>query len=116
MKPRFQADNDLREAIRIGVLLREPSIDFESGQGAGLDGVPDPEVLRMAAEAGRILVSHDENTMPSHFYSFLAAGNQSPGVIIVPQRLPTGVVIEKLLMIWIASDAEEWSDNLNWLP
>ena len=44
MKPRFQADNDLRKAIRIGVRLREPAIDFESAQRAGLDGVPDPEV------------------------------------------------------------------------
>ena len=34
MKPRFQADNDLRSAIRTGVLRREPAIDFQSACAA----------------------------------------------------------------------------------
>jgi len=29
VKPRFQADNDLRSSIRTGVLRHEPSIDFQ---------------------------------------------------------------------------------------
>ena len=116
MSPRFQADNDLRKAIRLGLLLKEPSIDFESALREGLDGVPDPEVLRIAADAGRILVSHDTNTMPRHFRAYLAIGKPSPGVIIVPQNLSTGTVIERLLLVWIASDAEEWRNRLTWLP
>ena len=53
-------------------------------QRARLDGVPDGEVLRLAAEQGRILVSHDENSMPGHFREFVAAGNESPGVLLAP--------------------------------
>ena len=54
MKPRFQADNDLRNSIRTGVLRNEPSIDFQSALAARLDGVPDPEVLRLAMVQGRM--------------------------------------------------------------
>ena len=116
MKPRFQADNDLRSSIRAGVLRREHSIDFQSALSALLDFLPDPEVLSLASLQGRILVSHDENTMPGHFSRFLEIGNRSLGVLIVPQGAPVGPVIESILTIWLASDAEEWEDRIAWLP
>jgi hypothetical protein len=81
-----------------------------------LDGVHDTEVLRLAANQGRILVSHDENSMPAHFGDFLAARNHSPGLLIVPQEAATGPVIESILLLWIASEAEEWIDRIAWLP
>jgi hypothetical protein len=114
--PRFQADNDLRSSIRTGVLRREPSIDFQSALAAGLDGIPDPEVLRRAMAESRILISHDENSMPGHFREFLTGGNHCPGVLIVPQGAPVGRVIESIVLIWIASDAAEWMDRIQWLP
>lgn len=116
MRPRFQADNDLRSSIRTGVVRREPSIDFQSALVAGLDGIPDPEVLRMAMVQGRILISHDESSMPGHFSDFLKGGNRSPGVLIVSQGAPVGKVIESILLVWIASEAEEWVDRIAWLP
>jgi hypothetical protein len=66
LKPRFQADNDLRNSIRTGVLRHEPSIDFQSALAAGLDGRPDPEVLRLAMKQDRILISRDENSVTWH--------------------------------------------------
>ena len=116
MKPRFQADNDLRSAIRTGVLRREPSIDFQSARSARLDGLPDLEVLGLAAQQGRILISHDENSMPGYFRDFLASGNHSPGIIIVPQDRPIGPVIESIPLLWIASEMDEWKGRLVWLP
>ena len=116
MRPRFQADNDLRSAIRTGLLRREPAIDFKCAKNAGLDGVPDPDVLLRADEDGRILVSHDASTMPAQFRSFLASGRHSSGLIIVPQQVSTGASIESLLLVWIAKEAEEWRDRLDWLP
>ena len=116
MKPRFQADNDLRSSIRTGVLRHKPSVDFQSAVAARLDIVPDPGVLRLAMAQGRILVSHDESSMPGHFRDFLKGGNRSPGVLIVPQGAPVGRVIESLLLIWIASEAAEWVERIAWLP
>jgi hypothetical protein len=116
LKPTFQADNDLRGSIRTGVLRRERAIDFHSSASAGLHGLPDPVVLGLAAMEGRILVSHDENSMPAHLKVFLEAGNRSPGVILASQSVPTGEVIEDLVAKWTASEAEEWADRLVWLP
>ena len=45
MSVRFQADADLNHIIVQATLRREPSMDFQTAQGAGLAGVPDPEVL-----------------------------------------------------------------------
>jgi hypothetical protein len=36
-------------------------------QAARFDGVPDPDVLAFSADAGRIHVSHDFQTIPRHF-------------------------------------------------
>ena len=72
-------------------------------------------VLRIAAESGRILVSHDRKTMPAHFERFLERG-PSPGVILVSQELDIGSAIEDLLLIWSATDAEEWIGQLGFVP
>jgi len=64
MKLKFQADADLRDPIVSGVKRREPAIDFKTANEAQLEGMPDPEVLAKAADEGRMLVSHDVNTMP----------------------------------------------------
>ena len=116
MKVRFLADADLNKAIVNGVLRREPSIDFLTSQSAGLRGMGDPEVLALAAHHRRVLVSHDVGTMQSHFRKFKSAGNRSAGVFLMPQSLDVGAAIEELLLIWLASEASEWEDRLEWLP
>lgn len=115
MNVRYQADADLNQFIVTGVLRREPSIDFQTAFVAGLEGVKDPEVLGIAAQQGRILVSHDRKTMPSEFAQFIT-NNQSAGVIIVSRKLPLEVVIEELLLIWAVSYAEEWINRIAKLP
>lgn len=113
---RFLADADLNEGIVAGCLRREPEMDFLSANDADLEGVPDPEVLALAAAQDRILVSHDFQTMPRRFGDFLQAGNSSPGVLVVPQRLPVRDAIEELVLIWAASNAEEWQNRILRIP
>ena len=115
MKPRFQADADFNHKILIGLRRREPSVDFLSAHGGGVVGVRDPDVLRIAAESARILVSHDRKTMPGHFARFRET-RSSPGLIIVSQDLDIGAAIEDLLLIWLATDAEEWVEQLGFVP
>ncbi len=115
MSIRYQADADLNQAIVTGVLRRQPTIDFQTAFAAGLEGVKDSEVLAIAVQQGRILVSHDRKTMPSEFAEFIT-NNQSSGVIIVSRKLSIEVVIEELLLIWAASSAEEWIDRIAKLP
>lgn len=113
---RFLADADLDEGIVSGCRRREPTIDFLSANDAKLEGVPDPDVLKIAAEQNRILVSHDFRTMPQHFGRFLQAGGSSPGVFLVRQASPVGSVIEELLLIWSATDADEWRNRILQVP
>ena len=70
----------------------------------------------LAMTQGRILISHDENPMPGHFADFLAHGNRSTGILMVPQGVPIGAVIESILLIRIPSEADEWTDRIVWLP
>jgi Domain of unknown function (DUF5615) len=116
VKVRFLADADLNRAIVIGVLRREPSLDFLTAQAAGLRAMNDLEVLALAAESQRVLVSHDVGTMPLHFRAFRRAGKRSSGVFLIPQSLDVGTAIDELLLVWLASDASEWEDRLAWLP
>jgi hypothetical protein len=113
---RFLADADLNEGIVAGCLRRESEMDFLSANDADLEGMPDPEVLALAAAQDRILVSHDFQTMPRHFGDFLQAGNSSPGVLLVLQRLPIGEAIEELVLIWGASAADEWQNRILKIP
>jgi len=113
---RFVADADLNDGIVSGCRRREPSMDFLSARDAELEGVPDPEVLALAGKQDRILVSHDFQTMPQHFGDFLQAGGSSPGVLLVPQYLPIADAIEEIVLIWGASDAEEWRNRILRIP
>jgi hypothetical protein len=115
MRPRFQADVNLREAILKATLRLEPTIDFKSSRAAELTGLPDREVLSRAAKQGRILVTHDRRTMPTHFAAFIA-DRVSPGVLIVPQHLGVRAVAEDLVLIWAATEAEEWTNRIRFLP
>jgi len=112
VKIRFLADADLNKAIVSGVLRREPSVDFLTAQAAGLRRMSDPEVLTLAAQQQRVLVSHDVGTMPAHFRAFRSAGKHSAGVFMVPQSLDIGTAIEELLLLWLASQSSEWENRL----
>src|SRR5215475_12158765 len=115
MKIRFQADADFSYTIIKALRRRQPDIDFQSADDAGLRGLPDPDVFALAAKEGRILVSHDCNSMPEHFAGFVLS-QHSPGVLVLAQDIPIGLAVEELLTIWEASEAEEWVDVLQWLP
>jgi hypothetical protein len=86
-----------------------------SSQAARLERRKDPEVLALAADEGRILVSHDFRTMPEHFRQF-TRDKLSPGVFLINQYLSIGQAIESLCLIWEASDASEWQNRVCLIP
>ena len=113
----FQADNDLKRIIVDATLRREPRIDFQIAQAARLDDLDDEAVLRLAASHSRILVSHDKRTMPKALASFVASGGTSPGVLLViPQNVPIGDVVETLILIWADDRADDWRNLIAKIP
>lgn len=115
MPIRFQADYDFNKKIVRAVRYHFPAIDFQTAQRAQLSGLPDEEVLAIAARAGRILVTHDVTSMPKHFAAF-SAQQASPGVLLIPQSLSINRAVEELSTIWGASDPEEYINTITWLP
>ncbi len=115
MKVRFLADANFNQKIVKGLLIREPAIDFELPQAAIPDRTPDPKVLDLAKALGRVLVSHDVSTMPVWFQQCVEQ-RRCAGLILVPERLPIRDAIEELLMIWHASEAEEWINIMLRIP
>lgn len=53
--------------------------------------------------------------MPYHFADFIA-GRTSPGVLVIPQSLEVREAIEELILLWSASEAEEYVNNIRRLP
>jgi len=53
--------------------------------------------------------------MPGHFAELLVDA-ESPGLLIIPQKLDVHTAIEELLMVWTASEAEEWKNRIARLP
>jgi len=115
LKVKFLADENLRRAIVLGVRRREPSISFLPAFEKGAAGRDDLVLLQIAADEGRILVSHDVRTMPRHFREFVQ-GEVSPGLILIPQKLALSVAIEELVLLWTASEDNEWVNQICYLP
>jgi predicted nuclease of predicted toxin-antitoxin system len=112
---RFQADADLKQAIVTGTIRRQPNLNFQSAYAAGLEGKKDSQVLAIAARDGRVLVTHDRKTMPAEFGEFILSKTSS-GVLIVSQNLSVSDAIEALILVWEASTAEEWVNQIMSIP
>jgi hypothetical protein len=117
---RFGLHERVRHLISISTLFdcssrREPSIDFQTAGAAGLRSRNDREVLEIAAQAGRLLVTHDQKTMPRHFAEFATTAT-SPGLLVIPQHLSVAIVVEDLLLIWSLTEPEEWLNRISYLP
>jgi hypothetical protein len=114
---RFLADENLDTDIIQGLRAREPAIDILDVKTAGLRGTGDPALLELAAQQDRVLITYDRNTMTRHFRDHRDGGKPTPGVFILPQQESAiGEIIESLLLVWAASQAEEWRNQIAYLP
>ena len=117
MTVRFVADEDIDVGIVQGLRSREPAIDILDVKTAGLRGMTDPALLELAAQQDRIMISHDRETMTLHFCDRVESGKPAPGLFIVRQQPSAiGKIIESLLLVWAASQAEEWRNQITYLP
>jgi predicted nuclease of predicted toxin-antitoxin system len=115
-RTRFLADHDFNERILRGLERREPTVEIVRAREVSLHERPDAEVLGYAAAHQLITLSHDVNTMPAAAYARMAAGQTMQGLILVRQRRPYRRTIENLVLIAVASEAEEWIDIVRFLP
>jgi hypothetical protein len=110
------ADNDLKDAIVLGVLRSEPAIEFSRLRDLGIAALSDPDVLDYAARGNWLIVSHDVNSLTAAAFDRMAAGHMMNGLLLAHQDDPVSSTIDNLILIWSASEAEEWANQVVFLP
>lgn len=93
-----EAWNVIVDAVRDAHDTIPERVQIAAAAGVTADGASDPEVLAIAATAGRVVVSRDVATMPGHFTQFVKT-HESPGLILIPWRRSIGSAIEALLLV-----------------
>lgn len=110
------ADENFHRAIVRGLLRHIPHLDLVRVQDVGLRGTDDPTVLAWAATEGRLILTHDAETLIADAYARVRAGLPMPGVIEVSQTAPIGVVIEDLILLIQGSLPHEWEHQVLYVP
>ena len=72
--------------------------------------MPDPDILRWAERACRIVVTLDISTFPVHLARHLEDGGHCPGVFIITGWVSIDTIVDFLVVAAYASDPEEWRD------
>ena len=111
----FAVDEDFDHDIVRG-LRRLIDADLVTVQESGLSGADDPTVLEWSASEGRVLLSHDVNTMSKHAIDRIAKGLSCPGLLLVPREVPLGTVIQNLALICECCDPSELDRQIMYIP
>ncbi len=110
-------DEDFNNDILRGMLRRNPNIDYIRVQDVPeIYQHADPVVLEWAANHDRILLTHDVQTMTNHAYDRVRSGLKMPGVFEVSQRAAYAQVIDDLLLVIDASEPDEWTNQVRYIP
>ena len=114
--PRFLADENFNNALLRALLRRLPDLDVVRAQDLALAGAADPDLLAWAADAGRILLTHDARTIPGFAYARVRAGLPLPGVVVVTATADLGAALDDLHAMIGASGTDEWPDQVRFVP
>jgi hypothetical protein len=79
-------------------------------------GSSDPDILLWTEWEGRILVSEDRKTLPTHLANHLQASNHSPGIFLVRPSATLSQVVAFLVLAAFASDPVDWHDQVRHIP
>ncbi len=80
---RLAFDENFNFDVVRGLIQRAPALDLVRVQDMVLRGADDPTILAWAASEGRILLTHDRNTLIGFAYERVAQGLPMPGVFAV---------------------------------
>jgi len=113
---KFVADENFNNDILRGIHRRNKAIDIVRIQDEGLSGAIDPIVLEWAAGAGRLVLTHDVNTMTAYVYDRVRASQPMPGIVEASREVPIGKAIEDILILAECSREGEWEGQVIYLP
>lgn len=83
---------------------------------APASGTLDDEILCWCEEQDFSLVTNNRASMPVHLQDHLAAGRHVPGIFILNPKMSFSETADELVLIWGATQAEEFLDQIHYLP
>jgi hypothetical protein len=118
MKMRFLLDEHLPLHMKAAIHHRNPLIDVlrVGDPGAPPLATPDPDILNYLGKAQRALITKNRRSMMEHYGEAIAAEQSHWGIFVVASHLSIRNLAEEVEMLWEASEAEEWIDQLQSLP
>jgi len=109
-------DENLDANIVRGVLRRIHDVDIVRVKDVGLSGADDPTILAWAAENGRVLVTHDVETITRFAFERIDTGLSMPGVIEIVSSASIGKAVEDLALIIECFADGELEDQILYIP
>lgn len=103
---------------RIGRPLRQAGHDVLAlDDDLSLSSLPDADVLDLATEQGRVVVTANIRDFATLVRSRMEAGQTHPGIVLIPVgSLAFGVMIRRLTRLFAdRPDAADWIDRVEWL-
>jgi hypothetical protein len=118
MNVRFLLDENVPLLLKRALLRREPRMDVIriGDPQAPPFGTPDPDLLVFLEQSKRLLIMLNRASMPAHLRTHYTAGRHLWGVLWVRKNVAIRQLVEELLLIWEASEAEEWIDFMGDIP
>ncbi|MFO0848502.1 MAG: DUF5615 family PIN-like protein [Gemmataceae bacterium] len=113
--PRFLCDNDFHDAIRLALIDRNPTWDVVAARQVGLRETPDPDLLAWAAGQGRMILTHDRNTMTAAASERWGRGESMTGVIVVDDDAPSSLVLHRIELL-AAFNPADWDYWVAFVP
>ena len=118
MKVSFLLDENLSPRLKLAVSRLNPEIDILR---VGDEGTPnfstlDPEILVYLQKSQRILLTDNRKSMPEHIKAHWDNGGYIWGLFWLSPSATFREIAEDLVLIWETTEAEEWQNQLIWIP
>lgn len=113
---RFVLDEHVPEAVVAAVHALEPAVDVVRVQDVGLRTQSDPVLIAWATRSGRLIVTHDFQTLIGLAYRQAAAGTSFPGVVAYLQHSSIGKLAEDIVMVALIPTPDEAENQVFYSP
>src|SRR5262249_40766377 len=115
---RFLCDEDTPLALTLALRAEPATSDvLRVGEpGAPATGTQDPELLVEAEALGRVLISLDRSTMPTHLIAHFQAGRHTAGVILLRNGFTLQRHLQEIVSQATTIPPDDWVDRTIYIP
>ena len=113
---RYITDECFNGNLYHALVTRFPNLDIVRAQDVGLSAHDDPTILAWAADQGRLVLSHDVNTLVGFAYERTRSGLAMPGVFEIPRSITISDAAAQLALLAECSRDGEWEGHVVYLP